>query len=414
MSLRSREEIEAVQLHNLRSLLAKILPSNRFYAQKLGANFQFDSLSDFSARAPFTLKAELVADQQKLPPYGTNLTYDLAAYTRFNQTSGTTGAPLRWLDTNDSWSAILACWDEVFTAASVQSHETIFFAFSFGPFLGFWTAFESATRCGNLCIPGGGLSTEGRLRAIWDNGASVICCTPTYALRLGETAQAQGFQNSPVKTIIVAGEPGGSIPAVRSRIESLWPGARVFDHHGMTEIGPVTYECPACAGVLHIIEKAYFAEVIDNSGVPVAAGQSGELVLTNLVRDGMPLLRYRTGDLVKASIAICACGRPEMALEGGILGRVDDMIIVRGVNIFPGAVDEVVRRFAEVAEYRVEVDARGALPELRLQIETDSPGVSSHLEDALRAAFALRIPVETVSENTLPRFEMKAQRWVRI
>lgn len=408
-----RSEIEAAQLRNLQNLLAKILPANRFYAQKFGADFQVGSLEEFSARAPFTLKSELVADQQNQPPYGSNLTYDLASYTRFNQTSGTTGNPLRWLDTNESWSALLDCWNEVFSAANVQPQEHIFFAFSFGPFLGFWTAFESATRRGNLCIPGGGLSTEGRLRTVWDNAAPVICCTPTYAIRLGETAQAHGLRNSPVKTIIVAGEPGGSIQAVRSRIESLWPGARVFDHHGMTEIGPVTYECPAQAGVLHVIENSYFAEVIDVNGDPVGYGEMGELVLSNLRRDGMPLLRYRTGDLVKASKAKCVCGRHEMSLMGGILGRADDMIIVRGVNIFPGAIDEVVRQFDDVIEYCVEVDSRGALPELRLKIEA-MPTICFQLEDALRAAFALRIPVETVPPNSLPRFEMKAKRWVRV
>lgn len=413
-ALSSREEIEAAQLEKLRGLLSKILPSNQFYTQKLGADFGIESLQDFPHRAPFTTKQELVEDQQKYPLYGSNCTYSLECYTRFNQTSGTTGNPLRWLDTTESWNALLNFWDEVFNAASVDSQATIFFAFSFGPFLGFWTAFESATRRGHLCIPGGGLSSEGRLRAIWDNGATVVCCTPTYAIRLGETAQKMGLRDTPVKTIIVAGEAGGSIPGVRGRIESLWPGARIFDHHGMTEIGPVTYECPAQMGRLHIIESGYLAEVIDDKGAPVLPGETGELVLTNLVRDGMPLLRYRTGDLVKVSNDQCGCGRYEIALEGGILGRCDDMIIVRGVNIFPGAVEEVVRRFSEVIEYRVEVDSRGALPELRLQIETASKEVSVRLEEALRAAFALRIPVEIVSENTLPRFEMKARRWVKI
>ncbi|HEY0075062.1 MAG TPA: hypothetical protein VGB77_13235, partial [Abditibacteriaceae bacterium] len=231
MAFSSREEIEAAQLEKLRSLISKILPKNRFYRQKFGADFQVDSLAEFSRDAPFTFKTEIVEDQKKHPLYGSNLTYDLACYSRFNQTSGTTGSPLRWLDTNESWSALLHCWNEVFTAADVSTHATIFFAFSFGPFLGFWTAFESATRRGNLCIPGGGLSSEGRLRAIWDNQASVVCCTPTYAIRLGETAQKMDLPDSPVRTIIVAGEAGGSIPGVRGRIESLWPGAHVFDHH---------------------------------------------------------------------------------------------------------------------------------------------------------------------------------------
>ncbi len=408
-----REAIETAQLQNLRGLLSAILPANRFYARKIGDSLAIDSLEDFATRVPFTTKQELVDDQRENPPYGTDLTFDLARYTRFNQTSATTGTPLRWLDTPQSWSALLDCWDAVFEAANVQTHERVFFAFSFGPFLGFWTAFESAARRGNLCLPGGGLSSEGRLRAIWENCATALCCTPTYAIRLGEAARDAKLQNSPLRTVIVAGEPGGSIPGVRSHIENLWPGARVFDHHGMTEVGPVTYECPLQPGVLHIIESAYFPEIIHpQSNANVLQGESGELILTNLKRTGSPLLRYRTGDLVKRGAAICQCGRSDMTLEGGILGRIDDMIIVRGVNVFPGAVEEIVRSFPEVSEYRVEVDTRGALPELRLQIEA-AETVARRLEDALRAALSLRIPVECVPQNSLPRFEMKAKRWVK-
>jgi phenylacetate-CoA ligase len=148
-----------------------------------------------------------------------------------------------------------------------------------------------------------------------------------------------------VRRIIVAGEPGGGIPATRARIESLWPGAKLVDHHGMTEVGPASYECPQRPGLLHIIESAYFPEVIDRqTGEAVEPGSRGELVLTNLGRTGSPVLRYRTGDLVKLGPAErCPCGAWDMALEGGILGRCDDMVVVRGVNIFPSAVEEVVR-----------------------------------------------------------------------
>src|SRR5262249_52426555 len=136
-----------------------------------------------------------------------------------------------------------------------------------------------------LCVPGGGLSSTARLRAILDNGITVLCCTPTYAIRLAEVAREEkiDLRAARVRTIIVAGEPGGSIPAVRARLTELWPGARIFDHHGMTEVGPVTYECPARAGVLHVIGSAYFAEVIKPaSGQPAAKGEAGELVLTTL------------------------------------------------------------------------------------------------------------------------------------
>ncbi len=424
----SREAITASQLEQLRSLVAELIPANKFYTQKLqtaGAGFDIASLADFSARFPFTTKAELVADQLAHPSFGTDLTYPLNRYTRFHQTSGTSGAPLRWLDTPESWEAMLECWAEVYRAAGVGAGDRVMFAFSFGPFLGFWLAFEAAARLGALCLPGGGLSSAARLRVMQDNGVNVLCCTPTYALRLAEVATEEkiAIHKLGVKTIIVAGEPGGSIPATRAKLESFWPGARIFDHHGMTEVGPVTLECPAKPGVLHVIESAYFAEVIDPAnGQPAPRG---ELVLTTLARTGSPLLRYRTGDLVKCRIPnaesrmkACECGRFDLALEGGILGRVDDMIIVRGVNIYPGAVEKIIRGFTEVAEYRVHVSTAEALTEMRVEIEpvagAAAQPLATQLEQLFHKAFALRVPVSVVAPGTLPRFEMKAKRWFKV
>ena len=280
----NRAAIESLQLEQLRSLVAELIPANKFYTQKLqaaGVGFDIGSLVDFSARFPFTTKAELAADQLANPPHGTNLTYPLNCYTRFHQTSGTSGAPLRWLDTQESWDAMIESWSEIFRAANVGTGDRVMFAFSFGPFLGFWLAFESAERLGCLCLPGGGLSSAARLRMMRDNKANVLCCTPTYALRLAEVAAEEKIETRSlgIKTIIVAGEPGGSIPATRAKLDSLWPGARIFDHHGMTEVGPVTYECPQRPGVLHVIESAYFAEVIDPATSKPA--ESGELVLTH-------------------------------------------------------------------------------------------------------------------------------------
>jgi phenylacetate-CoA ligase len=232
---------------------------------------------------------------------------------------------------------------------------------------------------------------------------------------------------SKIRTVIVAGEPGGSIPSTRERLQMLWPGARVFDHHGMTETGPVTYECPAQPCVLHILESGYFAEIIDSAtGRAAAPGVQGELVLTNLGRAGSPLLRYRTGDLVKCGMrsaecgidSPCRCGRHDLALEGGILGRVDDMVVVRGVNVYPSAVEEIVRTCGGVAEYRVEVSHATSLAELRLEVEpqpdcVDLSELKDRLEKGFLKAFALRVPVTIAAPGTLPRFEMKALRWVR-
>jgi phenylacetate-CoA ligase len=427
----TRAELRANQLEQLRSLVTELFPANAFYTRKLenvGVTFDVASLEDFSARFPFTTKQELVSDQLSQPPFGTNLTYPLASYTRFHQTSGTTGTPLRWLDTPESWDWLVENWTQVFRAAGVQAGDRVCFAFSFGPFIGFWLAFQSAERLGCLCIPTGGMSSVARVQAILDNAATVLCCTPTYALRLGEVAVGAGFDlgRSRVRRIIVAGESGGSIPATRARIQQLWPGARVCDHHGMTEVGPVTYECPAQPGVLHIMESGFYAEIVEpDSGKPVGPDQPGELVLTSLGRVASPLLRYRTGDLVKSLTPHasrltepCPCGSHELALAGGILGRVDDMVIVRGVNVYPSAVEAVIRSVGGVAEYQAQVTARGPLTDLAITIEpepgcADMPGLIAKLERAFEAAFSLHLPVTLAAPGSLPRFEMKAKRWVR-
>ena len=420
-----RTAIETRQLEALRTLVRALLDGNPYYGPKLaaaGITGNIASLDTFVERMPVTTKQHMVDDQRLNPPFGTNLTYPLTEYTRFSQTSATTGTPMRWLDTNDSWSWMLDNWTTVFTAAGVSANDTVFFAFSFGPFLGFWTAFEAATHMGCLSIPGGGMSSAARIRTMLDAGAQVLCCTPTYAIHLGETAAKEGvdLSRSRVRTIIVAGEPGGSVPATRSHIERLWPNARVFDHHGMTEVGPVTYECPRCPGRLHVIETSYIAEVVDPESLePVEPGDTGELLLTTLGRIASPLLRYRTGDLVRQSSTVpCQCGRYDMALEGGILARADDMLTIRGVNVFPSAVDQVVRSEPAVVEYRVHVHTDGAMNELSVEVEpaddvNDAAALCERLAHALRDAFNLRIPVRAAAPGSLPRFEMKAKRWAR-
>lgn len=413
------EEIRRQQTKKLQRLLETVLASNPFYREKLEpASLPPTPLSlrEFRLQVPFTGKRELLEDQIRNPPFGRNLSFPLERYTRFNQTSGSRGEPLRWLDTTASWEKMLECWKTVYRMSGVRPGDRIFFAFSFGPFLGFWTAFDSAQSLGTLCLPGGGQSSLGRLRAILDNRADILCATPTYALHLAQVAKENGLslERSAVRVLLTAGEPGGCIEATRSRLEAAW-GARLRDHHGMTEVGPVSYECPSRRGVLHVLENAYLAEVVDPaSSRPAAKGEPGELILTTLDRAGSPVLRYRTGDLVKPSPRQpCACGRYELALEGGILGRVDDMVVIRGVNLFPAAVEEVIRRRPEISEYRVEVHDSGMLREMKIQIESSlGEGGARQLERELHAAFSLRIPVSPVPPGTLPRFEMKSRRWI--
>ena len=289
-----RAAIESQQLVRLQALVELTLASNPFYGRKLraaGVERAPSSLAGFTATAPLTRKQDFVDDQRAHPPYGTNLAFPLDRYRRMHQTSGTTAAPVRWLDTAESWSALLDGWVRVFQASGVNRHDRVFFPFAFGPFCGFWMAFEAAVRLGCLALPAGGLRSAGRLQMLLDNEATAFCATPTYAIRLGQAAREEGFElsRSKIRTILVAGEPGGGIPSTRALIESLWPGASVKDHHGMTEVGPVTYECPLHPRRLHVMEQDYLAEVLDPDTLePVAPGELGELILTTLHRTASP------------------------------------------------------------------------------------------------------------------------------
>lgn len=415
-----RHQLASLQWDKLRSILTTVERTGGFYARKFREAqvdvSQLHRVEDFIQQVPFTLKDELLADRLAHPPFGTHLTQSLTDYTRFCQTSGTSsGQPVAWLDTCESWAAMLACWQKVYDAAGLKKGvDRIFFAFSFGPFLGFWTAYEAASK-DYLSLPSGGLSSQARLEMMARYGTTVLCCTPTYALRLGELlGAASGVDRSAlrIEKIIVAGEPGGSILEVRDRIEKLW-SARVYDHHGMTEVGPVSYEETEAPGQLAIIEEAYLAEVIDpTSGKEIAEGEEGELVLTTLDRTAGPLIRYRTGDWVKKKI-----WNGRLVLDGGVLSRVDDMVVVRGVNVYPSAVEAVVRQFGEVIEFMVEQRKVDAMDEIELLIEIDagsSANLVRRLETKLRDTFSMRIPVRLAEANSLPRFEFKAKRWRRV
>lgn len=413
MNLRQR------QWEKLRTLMFRTCRTDNFSSRRFKEHgvdpFSILTLEDYVRRAPFVTKADLLNDRLEHPPFGSNLTEPLERYTRFCQTTGTsTGQPMAVLDTPASWETMLACWRQVYRAAGVKAGDRILFAFSFGPFLGFWTAFEAAARdC--LVLPAGGLSSKARLEMMARYGATVLCCTPTYALRLGEAIGAPSgvaLGQLSVKRIIVAGEPGGSLPTTRERIRSLWGGAKLFDHHGMSEVGPVSYEDPEVPASLCVIEDSYFAEVLDADGHEVPDGGEGELVLTTLDRGACPLFRYRTGDWVCKKIH-----NDRLYLEGGVLGRCDDMAVIRGVNIYPSAIENIVLRYPEIAEFQIEQHKVDNMDEVTLTVEL-AAGVDEsllpRLQDRLKDTFSLRIPVKLAPQGSLPRFEFKARRWRKV
>lgn len=409
----SRSALEAHQLARFNEMLTNILPTNTFYAHKLsGKPTQLESLSQLS-ELPFTTKDELLTgvsadDDHWLPA---NLTHPSEAYVRYHQTSGTSGRPMVVLDTAQDWAWWIEGWQHVLDSAGVTENDRAMLAFSFGPFIGFWTAHDAIITRGALAIPGGGMNTIARLELMRTAQATVLCCTPTYALHLAEVAAEKSFRLADLhlRSIIVAGEPGGSIPTVRARIENAF-SATVIDHAGASEIGPWGFADSKRKG-LHILESEFIAEFISvETGSPASSEELSHLVLTSLGRNGAPVIRYRTGDLVRPSwTAIDGCNF--VHLDGGVLSRADDMMIIRGVNIFPRSVEQILHGFPEIAEYRMTAMKVGEMDSLSLEVE-DRIEKPERISEELKIKLGLSVQVQCVPIGTLPRFEGKGRRFI--
>ena len=391
-------------LPRLSEMLASILPHNRFWRRQLGETALPLGPEEFR-RLPLSSNRDLSRDLSRHPPFGSNLSEPLRDYCRYHQTSGTAGRPLAVLDTPASWEWWLDCWDAVLDATGLSRGDCAFFAFSFAPFIGFWSAFEAVLRRGSLAVPGGGASTERRLALIREMNCTALFSTPTYALRMAATAESLGIDLAAgsVQRVILAGEPGGSVPATRQKLQETW-GAAVYDHAGASEVGAYGIPCPQGRGVF-VNEREFIAEFVPVNGEQPGEGGIGELVITNLGRPCSPVIRYRTGDLVRPRRL------PEgLLLEGGVLGRNDHMMVVRGVNLHPSAIEEAVRRVAGLAEFRVTVESSGEMDEARVEVEASS-GSCQQIASDVRNSFGVRIEVDSVPRGTLPHWEAKAQRF---
>ncbi len=407
------------QLGRLNALLRAILPRNELYSEKLAAHIDLarldgdrgplESLEQLGS-LPFTFKEEL---QSPTGPglLAANLTFPPEHYVRLHQTSGTRGRPLAVLDTAEDWQWWLECWQYVLDAADIQPQDCCLMAFSFGPFIGFWSAYEAAAARGCLVVPGGGMNTLARLELLRTSRATVVFCTPSYALHMAEVGADHQIDVGTlgVLKVIVAGEPGGSLGHVRGRIEQLW-NAKVLDHGGATEVGAWGYGDPSGRG-LYVLESEFIAEFLSvETGTPAADGELSELVLTNLGRIGCPVLRYRTGDLVRPLWQHEGPNR-FVLLDGGILGRADDMLVIRGVNVFPSSLDHILRSFPEVVEYRIIVRQAAAMDYLVVEVE-DRLECSDRIAEELQLRLGLTIDVHLVPLGSLPRFEGKGKRLI--
>ena len=430
-------DLRRYQLNRLNQLLAQIIPANQFYRDKLGVSgdahnpLQLDDLAQLS-KFPFTVKHDLI-NESNPAGFAKNLTFAPNAYTRFHRTSGTSGRPMVVLDTQNDWNWWMEAWQYVLDSADLTSDDRVLMAFSFGPFIGFWSAFDAVAERGAMVIPTGAMTSLARLELIQSTAASVVFCTPSYAIHLAQVAEENGIRLADhaksVKRIVVAGEPGGSIPTTKAKIESAW-AAEVVDHCGASEVGPWGFACPGGNGAddqgIFVNEAEFIAEFIPvtetdaasgkdlNSAILSSAEAAGqgtfELVLTCLGRIGSPVVRYRTGDLVRP-VWDHEHDCRFVKLSGGVLGRADDMMIIRGVNVFPASVEQILRGFPEVVEFRTTAFKQGAMDQLKIEVEATVDDIEP-IRLALQNQLGFRVDVELVANQTLPRFEAKGKRFV--
>src|SRR5262245_37570051 len=418
----SRAAMTRLQLSRLRAQVAHAARSSPFYRRKLRAAGvtpgRLRSLDDLR-RLPFTTKDELKANQAEHPPWGDVLAVPLADVLRVHLTSATTGRPLAFLDTAQDWYGFYHSYARSLYAYGVRKTDMVMAAFSSGPWIGYWSGFHAAQDLGCLVYPVGGLSTEQRLDALLAYPITVLGCTPSYALFLAEAAARKGIdlaKDTRLRITWHTGEPGASIPATRARIESAF-GARAYDLPGLTEIAAWGFECDARAGLTHVHEDYAYPEVLDEQDQPVKPGERGELVFTSLYRRAMPLVRYRTRDIVLLADRRCPCGRTLVAFEGGVLARVDDMKKVRGIIVYPRRIEELVRPHSGVDEFQIVFRRHEGLDDILVRIDPspalslpERDGLGARLADALRGGLGIRASVELTEPGALPRWDHKAKR----
>jgi phenylacetate-CoA ligase len=423
-----RDALRALQLEKLRRLCEWADARSPFHRRRFeAARFHSDQLRSFDdlRRIPFMTREDWMASQERQPPFGDILAIAPDAAIRYHYTSGTSGrTPIRALDGIKDWEWIAEMWAYGFWAFGVRSSDIVLFAFSYGTFIGFWGAHSCCEKIGALVLPTGNFTTEARVRTIVDMGVTTVCSTPTYALRMWQAASQMGIDlahDSRVNKLIVSGEPAGSIPGVKRQLEQAW-GAKVADTAGMTEIGTIfTFECSHQPGGTHIIEDNFIEETVaPGADAAVPYGDKAERVVTSFGRGFIPLIRYRTEDMVvKVPHATCACGRTGDIYEGGIQGRWDDMKLIRGTNVYPRAVESIVREYDAIDEFQILITRDGVQDEISVCCELKPARLGDWLalqktleRDLADAHEGLRFNLVLADAGTLPRFELKAKRLV--
>jgi len=420
-----REQLEKLQLQKFKDIFTWAYNHSRFYHDFYrNASIEPGDIKTIKdiARVPKVEKSLMRTIQGKEPyPYGDMLCVPFEEVTEYHQTSGTTGQPVYQADSWTDWELFAEQWAYILYSEGYRSSDRVFFPFGYNVFIAFWSAHYGAEKIGCEVIPGGVLNTEARILKMQELRCTAFIATPTYVLGMADTAINKLGINPKdlgIKRITVAGEPGGSIPATRKRMEEAW-GTKVFDHCGATEIGAWGYECEYQSG-LHVNDALFLVQVedVETGELITEPGKRGKMVITNLNRMAQPCIRFDSKDLIEWSSEQCECGRTFSLLKGGVQGRADDITKVKGVLLSPTAIEEVVRSIQGLGdEYEVMVTKAGDIDNITLKVELN-PGQEGNTElmkqkliDQLRLKTNLSYNLEFYDYGTLPRYDIKARRF---
>ena len=422
-----REELEKRQLENFRKQMKYVMEKSPFYRNKFtaaGVEAEDIKTMDDVRRVPFTTKQELLKSQEEYPIFGNFPCITRDQTTRVFQTSGTTGKPLKIPFSKKDWfKTFYEQFSYYLCGYGITKKDTVFFPFTYGTFIAWWGIQNVMEQHGVTIVPGGGQTSDARVKSILEWEATIVCGTPTYIIYLGELAKKLDIDlpGSKVRIVITAGEPGAQVAATKRLIERLY-GAKTYDDIGSTEITNFGFECVAQKGT-HMNEYMFLPESLHTeTGKPTAEGEVGELVLSNLFCESAPLLRYMTKDLVRFKYGTCDCGRTFLRMDGGVLGRADDMFTFGGVNIFPSAVENFIRGIPTFSnEYQLVVPKQGSGKRMTIRVEPASPNVTEEqaknavkqLRDSIGYNIKITADIDLVAPGTLPRFEGKAKRVIR-
>ncbi len=415
----SKEELRLLQYKLLKTLVYRLYSFSPFYHERMRSSGvhpdDVRTLEDVR-KLPFMFKKDLRDNYPDKLFIGSQ--EDLV---RYHVSSGTTGKPTVVGYTQrdlDNWSLSVA---RALTSCGLGRKDVVQVAYGYGLFTGGLGLHYGAERIGATVVPASVGNTERQIELIQDLRVTAICCTPSYMLHIAETAQRMGVninRDTRLRTAILGAEPWSE--KMRARIEE-GTGIKAYDIYGTSELsGPLFTECSEQSGI-HIWGDLALVEVIDpRSGEPVAPGEKGELTMTMLQKEALPMVRYRTGDITSYDDEVCGCGRSHVRISR-IRGRVDDMLIIRGINVFPSQVEHTLMGIPELGEhFQIVVDRKGALDSMLVRVELKPEAFSDKLADLialkgtvayiLKNALNVAVDVELVEPGTLTRFEGKAKR----